>query len=296
MENEEKNMNVYEKIENLRESFLKEYNKEKIISIAILVAFVLLMFAAFAILISMPNLIHYVLVAIVIVFLGTYLLTKMIKKTREESIKKYVEEYRLLTNAEIYKDIELSSVKSEPFEKINASEIEDLDLFEDFNAIQSNDIYEGIYKDLKFSSANAAVYNSKNQIIFYGKIFSLDLKSEIDGKIILHLKSKDGNGPKNKGLSTFDNFIDERFVCFSSFEKRIIDNLIDDNLKAELRKIKSDDCFKDFTFVFYKKKIYVFVSCKNDIIDVPLKEPLKKELLTDLKSNVIKIFDVFKEI
>ncbi len=292
MEKEEKTIN--EKIEILRTDFLKTYKKEKITSLIILVAFIILMLVSLLLLKTMPDKIHYVFIAIFVVFLGTYVITKKIKKSRENNVKTYVENYRLLVNEEVYSQIGLEDYQAEPFEKIEMSEMEKINILEDLSILESNDLVKGKFNGNSFFSSNVASYNSKNAIIFYGKLLAQDFKIDINGKIVICLKTNEGNGPKVEGLIKQKSFIDERFETFTSLTDDNFNKVMTQNIQESIKKLEINEKVKDITLVIIDNKFYTLLSTRNDLIDVPLKEPLQEDIVEEIKKNISLFFEISK--
>ncbi len=293
--NVESNKSTYENLEILRTNFLKEYNKQQKISIVILVVFIVLMLASFIILISMPDKIHYVLIAALVIFLGTFLITKKIKNERIKSVTTYVENYRQLINEDIYKNINLQNMEINPLEKIEESTLENINIFDNFEDLHSNDVVKGKFQNHDFLSYSAALYNTKNEIIFYGKIFTLNL-DETDGSLIIHQKNEKGKGIiKPINYQEINNVFSDKFICYASSEE-IVDKLLDDKAIKNIENLIQDEVFSDYTFVIQDSKIYAFVSCRNDVIDIPLKDPVKEEIFEKQKNLTEIIFKIFKEI
>ncbi len=290
MEKEEKTIN--EKIEILRTDFLKTYKKEKITSLIILVAFIILMLASILLLKTMPDKIHFVFIAIFVIFLGTFVITKKIKKSRENNIKTYVENYRSLVNDEVYSQIDLEDYQKEPFEKIEKSEMDKINILEDLSTLESNDLVKGKFNGNYFFSSNVASYNSKNTIIFYGKLLALDLKDDINGKIVICLKTNEGNGPKVEGLIKQKSFIDERFEIFTSLTDDNFNKVITQSIQESIKKLEINEKVKDITLVIVDNKFYTLISTRNDLIDVPLKEPLQGDIVEEIKKNISLFFEI----
>lgn len=291
MENEEKTIN--EKIEILRTDFLKSYKKEKITSLIILVAFIILMIASILILKTMPDKIHYVFIAIFVVFLGTFLITKKIKKNRENNIKTYVENYRLLINDEVYSKVELEDVTKEAFGKVEKSEMEKIAILEDLTILESNDLVKAKFNGSNFYSCNAAAYDSKNTIIFYGKLLTLDLKEDINGKIVICLKTNEGKGPKVEGLIKKKPF-DDRFEIYASSTEENFNKVMTSSLQESIKKLELNEMIKDVTIVMMDTKLYALISTRNDLIDVPLKESLQEDVIKEIQKNTSLFFEISK--
>lgn len=283
---------AYEKIEKLRKTFLQEYNKQSKIAVIILIAFVIIMFGGIALLITMPDKIHYVLIAMFVIFLGSFILSKSLKKTRETKIKQYVELYRKIINDEIIQDIELTDINQYAYEEFDPDKFKNIGIFSNLKEVRSNDLIAAKFDNKEFNSFNGAVFDANNNLLFYGKVLTLKLDSSLTGKIVFFKNTPEGKGPDVNGLIETDFINVNDFKAFTSASRDNLSALISEESKSVLAKFSLNEYIKDLTFVFEENRIFLLVSTRNDIVDVAVKEPFDQEILNQLR-NIINIFFEF---
>lgn len=286
-----------EKIELLRAQFLNGHKKDRIVSYVVLFVFLILMIGAFYLLLNRPEKILIIFLCIIVLFLGTFIITRKLKSTRENELKAYITNYREVMNNEIYKDIELKDVETNPFGEFNHQEIIDLNLFADLKNIKSNDLVTAKYNEKAFSSSSVACFNNDNNIVFYGKVYSLEVEKTQDSKIVVYYKTKDGVGPlKEEKVNLIQNFINDKYACLSIHEFDYLNETINKDMKNVLKTFNENEYLKDITLVLKDNKMYLLVSCKNDVIDVALNESLDKNVIDNLKQTSKIFFDLVKGI
>lgn len=287
MENQEnKELKIQEditsKIEDLRANMLNDYLKGRKTSIIILIVFVVLMLGGIGLMISLPNKIHIVFMAMVIVFFGTSLLAKKLRKNSQNIIKTYVENYRSIINENIYGS---ENVKMDFFGKIDIDFINDLQILNNVNHVESNDLVEFKINNNNCKAISCACYDKDNKIMFLGKAYQANLDTSLDIDLVVYLKSNDGNGPTlNKNMNEYKELLDNRFNVYSSYNKESVVNILNKGMKEKIEAYQLNEYIKDVIFVIKNKTITCLVSTRNDILDVAFKTEFNNEIFITLKT------------
>ncbi len=286
---ETEEINVYKNIENLRVQFIKNYKKDKAISLLILFIFVGLMVGVFVMLLKMPAQIHITFLCVILLFVGTFFVTKKLKSIREKDLKTYITNYRELFNDELYKDERIKNIEKNPFMEIEKQEIIDLNIFNNFQSLKSNDLVKGKFDEKDFYSCSSAIFNNENKIIFYGKIFSASINTKFESKIVVSYNKGDGEGiKKDEKVQTYE-FMNTNFSIYTLHTQETLLSILPECLKTILHSFNDNEYIKDMTLVLKDNQLFMLVSCKPDMIDVALNNPFDEQILDNLK-NVTSMF------
>ncbi len=284
-------LDVANQLENIREKFYQDFKKNRTISIVILVAFASLMLTCIALMMNMPDKMVVIFMAVLVLFIGTYLLNKNLRNNKENQVRTYVENFRKLQHSYIYNIDNFVVESDDAFSKIDEEILKNAEIVSPFTTFQSNELVIGKYKDFAFKSFNAATYKEKQEMTFFGKVYYLKLNKDYQGRMVVYASSIDNaKGPASlEKLTKLDDI--NNFKVYSSFDENLNSKMID-ALKPILNKIVLNENKKELTITIVNDELYVFYSYINLFIDINVKDSFKESTLIDLKNDLKNVLEI----
>lgn len=292
-DNEKENarkVNPASTLESNRLNFYNSFKKAQMINLIVMVAFIALMGISLWLLISYGDYLPYILIGIVVVFAGTFIYSRKMKKMRTNKVREHVSNYRKEVNDYIYDEVTDDSLQQDPFGKLNEDNIKALNIFNNVNSVDSNDVVNGKISNHSFISGNVVIYKEneadkkKPEIGFYGRIFQVEFEDEFDGLTVIYLPNENGNGPDIiKGMDEAINVIDEPFHVYSTAPN--VKELISQSAKY-IKKINTSEYLSDFLMIFKGNKVSFLFSYSDLLVDIPMKDAIIPEMYEVLKEHV----------
>ena len=284
MNEENKIKNPKDELEISRVEFTNSYRRDNTMFLIIRIVFLALMGVSLWLLFSYPDYLLYIFLGIIVVFVGTFVYTKMTKKSYSERIKKYVAYYRKAVNDYLYDEKGIENIEQEPFEKISKEDMEALEIFSQIESVESNDLVKGKIQNHDFQSINAVVYENPKSIHFFGKVFFIDCETDFQEETIVYLKNATGKGPKTKDtLKEFPHVLSENFLLYSSSEEGI--EWVKSVAKY-LEKFEKNEYFEDMVIVAKDHRMTFLFSYQENLINIMIKDVVDGEAFSLMKTHI----------
>ena len=292
--------NPASRLEDTRLKFYSSFRKEQMISLIVMVVFVALMSVSIWLLISYGDYLPYILIGVVVVFVGTFVYSKKMRTFRTNKIKNHVSDYRKSINDYIYDELTSGELDMDPFGKLNEDNIKELEIVLNPKYIDSNNLVHGKLLNHSFQSANVVIYKEdgenkmKSEIAFYGKVYQFEVETPFDDVTMVYLPNDNGNGPEGiKNYKEVDNVLAEPFRVYSSSSnaKELLSKA-----SKYIKKIEKNEYLIDFLMVLKGNHISFLFSYSDLLIDIPMKEAIVPQMYDVLKENVKEILDIVERI
>ncbi len=272
-----------------RNKFYDSYRKQKTFSLVVMSIFIALMAVSIYLLISFSNYLTYILIGTIVVFLGTFLYTRFMRKSQENKIREYIFSYRKTINDYIYSESSIENMEQEALEKLNNEEILDLNLIENASSVDSNNLVKGELKGMNFQSGNVVIYKEKEEnqknapIGFYGKLYLFETKETFENTIMVYLANEEGNGPDCiKKLDKIEGILPDEFKVYS-LNKDIKKFL--HPYASLLKEFERNEYLSDMLMILKGNKIAFFLSYNDLLIDIATKDEITPEMIEVQKKH-----------
>ncbi|MDY0015831.1 MAG: hypothetical protein RBS13_06435 [Bacteroidales bacterium] len=281
---------LIEKLETERQRFLKLFKTTKIVNNVVLTLIVLGMGATFLWLMERNLNLALIIVAILIVVLFAY--SRIVKSWLGRKAYEYIFAFYRNASSHFYGDTPFTDVEILEQDGFDFDEFVSLRVLSNETSIITRNKVIGKLDRRPFAVADAGVRVQKEKLIevaFFGKIFSFELDTPIEGHHIFH-RFRDKEGAKTFAEDFHLIEQEDGFTYVSTLEKGT-SSIKKATLKA-LDAFKLDDNLLDVTLVVKDAKAYLLLSYDEGIMNVVYEQPTKEESLNRFASDLKLISDL----
>lgn len=267
-------------------------SNKKLTSILMVVFLVLMLLVMFLLGNNSAAFIGVIIALVVVYFAFTFIYGKNTKKKLDAESNRVIEEYFSYYDSYTLSNEAFENIKFNSKLKLDPKLLEDMKIVKDISHIGGRNLIKGTLDGIEFQAGDGLIKtketNEKNQtreyIVFLGKLFFLNKAFVKEGRAIIYLKGKGANGPTDiDDLTLQENLLSEKYQVYSSCN---LDEILTEDIKKIFDEFEVNDNLIDMFIVLDDKQTTFGFSYSDAIMTIPLFNQIKLEELKQYKDDV----------
>ncbi len=279
-------------IEKERITFSDVYKKQRKMNTTLIIVFGLVALGGF---IGLSNVSFYAALAVVVVFLiGLYVYSARMKKKIETDMHNYMDAYFTLSNHYVMDNKEISELQCDSQGKLADDDFTKAGFISEVSHVGSRNLVLGKMSDVSFKAADciAKVKNDRKlEVAYLGKFFIFQAEKTSEYKTLIYINPKEENGAGPNDLEGLDEIktleLPSSIRVWSNDPQ--VKKRFTKKMKEALSAFSPNEILIDVAISFIQDRICVALSYHDDVMVIPLLDPLKKEPLQQYREDVDKL-------
>lgn len=279
-------------IEKERVTFSDIYKKQRKTNTIVIIILGVVALGGF---IGLSNVNFYAAFAVIVLFLiGLYVYSARMKKKIDTDMHQYMDAYFTLSNHYVMDADGIEELQCETQGKLDDDDFSKAGFIADISHVGSRNLVLGKMHDVSFKAADciAKVKNDRKlEVAYLGKFFIFQAPKTLEYKTLIYInpKEENGAGPNDlEGLDEIKTLELPSSVRVWSNDPQVKKHFTKKMKEALLAFSPNEICI-DVAISFIQDRICVALSYHDDVMVIPLLDPLKKEPLQQYKEDVEKL-------
>lgn len=277
----------FQKIEEARAIFLKQYKSQNVIKWIVSVVALVLIVVGWLIFLEKSI---YLTIGSIALSLGLILSYNfIIKRYLNGKMKTYFDIFYENTTSYIFEDKNYQDVKASVESKIEPVQFIENNIYKDVVQVGSRNLTTYQYKGLDISVCDAAgqVKAPKGlKPVFVGKYFIASNLYKDEEPIVIYFKGNEKALPPTN-IEHLEVVSDDKVMAIYSNNKNAL-KYLDKTIMAKLKKIKTDDILIDVAISLQKGKTFICAGYDDTLMVLPLEKPFDPKPTVNYKEDLVK--------
>lgn len=279
-------------IEKERVTFSDIYKKQRKMNNTIIIVLGVVALGGF---IGLSNVSFYAALAVIVVFLiGLYVYSAKMKKKIETDMHNYMDAYFTLSNHYVMDHEGISELQCESQGKLADDDFTKAGFIAEVSHVGSRNLVTGKMVDVSFKAADCIVKvknDRKLEVAYLGKFFVFQAPKTTEYKTLIYVNPKDENGAGPNDLEGLEEIktleLPSSIHVWSNDPQ--VKKCFTKKMKEALLAFSPNEILTDVAISFIQDRICVALSYNDDVMVIPLLDPLKKEPLQQYHEDVAKL-------